>query len=99
MNDSQANLDPGTLFIDGAWSKGIERFSVLDKYLGTVAGTAERASKEQVDAAVAAARRSFETRPLDPYDRYSILSKAAQLVEERRGAFAETIVAEAGFPV
>jgi len=99
MNDTQAVVSSGTLFIDGAWTRGTATFPVIDKFSGGVVGTAERASKEQVDRAVAAARRSFQTVQLEPYDRYRILMKAAQLIEERRDALVDTIVAEAGFPV
>jgi len=99
MNDAQANLSGGTLFIDGAWTKGTANFSVFDKFSGNLVGTAERASKEQVDGAVAAARRSFDTVKLEPYDRYRILMKASELIEERRDLLVDTIVAEAGFPV
>src|SRR4029079_4783611 len=49
------------LFIDGAWTEGAARTRpVLDKYSGDTIGIVESASREQVDAAVAAARRSFE---------------------------------------
>jgi succinate-semialdehyde dehydrogenase/glutarate-semialdehyde dehydrogenase len=100
MNETtQAIRSTGTLFIDGAWTTGTSRFSVLDKFSGDVIGTAERASREQVDGAVAAARRSFDAVPLEPYDRYRILMKASELIEERRDLLAETIVAEAGFPI
>jgi len=99
MNDAQANLSGGTLFIDGAWAKGTESFSVFDKFSGDLVGTAERASKEQVDSAVAAARRSFDAAKLEPYDRYRILMRASELIEERRDVLVNTIVSEAGFPV
>jgi len=99
MNDTQAVTSSGTLFIDGAWTTGTTRFPVLDKFSGAVIGTAERASREQVDGAVAAARRSFDTVQLEPYDRYRILMKASELIEARRDLLAETIVAEAGFPI
>jgi acyl-CoA reductase-like NAD-dependent aldehyde dehydrogenase len=96
MNDRQTVVPSGTLFIDGAWTKGTATFPVTDKFSGAVAGTAERASKEQVDRAVAAARRSFETVQLEPYDRYRILMKASQLIEERRDSLVDTIVAKPG---
>jgi acyl-CoA reductase-like NAD-dependent aldehyde dehydrogenase len=99
MNDSQADLRPGTLFIDGAWVKGGESFPVLDKFSGAIIGAAERATKAQVDAAVAAASRSFDAVKLEPYDRYRLLLKASSLIEERRDLLARTIVAEAGFPM
>lgn len=98
MNEAQPTLTRNTLFVDSAWTKGIETFPVLDKFSGELVGIAERASKEQVDRAVAAARRSFDTVKLEPYDRYRILMKAASLIEERGETLAQTIIAEAGFP-
>jgi len=99
MNDAHAGLLRGTLFIDGAWAKGTATFSVLDKFSGELVGTAERASKEQVDSAVAAARRSFDAVQLAPYDRYRILMKASELIEARGDSLVDTIASEAGFPV
>ena len=45
MNDTQAITSIGTLFIDGAWTKGVSAFPVVDKFSGRIVGTAERASK------------------------------------------------------
>jgi acyl-CoA reductase-like NAD-dependent aldehyde dehydrogenase len=97
MSDSVA-AHHARLLIDGRWCDGVDRFAVLDKYAGAVVGRCERASREQVDAAVAAARRSFDTVKLEPYERYRILMKAAELIVERKALLADTIVAEAGFP-
>ena len=87
------------MFIAGAWCKGTDSSPVFDKFSGAVAGTVERASKAQVDAAVAAARHSFETVKLEPYERYRILLKASELIEERRNQLGRTIMAEGGIPV
>jgi acyl-CoA reductase-like NAD-dependent aldehyde dehydrogenase len=87
------------LLIDGKWVEGTETFPVTDKFSGEVIGHADRASREQVDAAVAAAHRSFETTTLDPHERYTILRRACDLIEARRAELARTITAEAGFPV
>jgi len=99
MNDRPTASTPGTLFIAGAWVKGAESFPVHDKFSGALIGTAERASKAQVDAAVAAALHSFNAVKLEPYDRYKLLMKASELIEDRRDEIARTIVAEAGFPM
>src|SRR4030095_5437917 len=87
-----------SLLIGGAWTAGPGTLPVYDKFTGAPIGEADRASKEQVAAAVAAARRSFETHRLDPYDRYRILMRVADLIETHREEFVRTIVAEAGFP-
>jgi succinate-semialdehyde dehydrogenase/glutarate-semialdehyde dehydrogenase len=87
------------LLIGGEWVEGVRTIPVFDKFSGELIGEADRASEEQVNAAVAAARRSFGSRVMDPYDRYQILHKAADLIEERRAEIEQTIIAEAGFPI
>ena len=94
----QGDLRHSQLLIGGQWTRGVDRFAVLDKFTGATIAQCERASREQVDAAVAAARRSFEEKKLTPYERYEILMRASQLIIERGDLLAETIVAEAGFP-
>lgn len=87
------------LLVDGAWIDGAATFPVTDKFSGAVIGHADRASREQVNAAVAAAHKSFETTRLDGYERYAILRRACDLIEQRRELLASTITAEAGFPI
>jgi len=87
------------LFIGGEWQLGEGALEVTDKYTGKVIAHATRASRENVDAAVAAAKQSFEKNPLEPSRRFEILAKTAELVERRRSEFVETIVSESGFPV
>ena len=87
------------LLIDGRWTEGDATYPVYDKFSGELIGHADSASREQVAEAVGAAQRSFESCKLDPYERYEILLKAAELIEQRRDDLVESIVAEAGFPV
>src|SRR5688500_2356939 len=72
---------------------------VFDKYSGAMIGEVAHAGREHVTQAVASAKRSFETVPLEPYDRYRILLRTAELIEARRQEFIPLIAAEAGFPV
>src|SRR5438128_946744 len=58
---SEAVAQRAKLLIGGQWVAGSETFPVTDKFSGAVIGEADRASRDQVAAAVAAARRSFET--------------------------------------
>jgi succinate-semialdehyde dehydrogenase / glutarate-semialdehyde dehydrogenase len=97
--DSSVTLRRARLLIDGAWVEGTETFPVTDKYTGQLIGHADRASREQVEAAVAAADRSFQSTRLDAYERFQILRRACDLIEARRAELAATITAEAGFPV
>ena len=94
-----AGLRRARLFIAGEWADGVDTVPVYDKFTGALLGQADRASRAQVDAAVQAALRSFETTSLDPYARYGALRRACDLIEQRRDELAQTIVAEAGFPI
>lgn len=87
------------LLIDGAWIEGASADPVFDKFSGEPIGEVARATREHVDAAIAAARRSFEAHPLDAQARYRILHATADLIAEHRRDFIERIVAEAGFPI
>jgi succinate-semialdehyde dehydrogenase / glutarate-semialdehyde dehydrogenase len=87
------------LLIGGEWVDGVEQFPVADKFSGEIIGYADRASREQVDAAVAAAHASFERTRLDAAERFAILQRACDLIERRRPVLADTITSEAGFPV
>jgi succinate-semialdehyde dehydrogenase/glutarate-semialdehyde dehydrogenase len=87
------------LLIGGQWVEGDGTAPVFDKFSGAVIGEVDRAGREQVAQAVAAAKLSFETHVLEPYERYRILMRAADLIESRRDEFTRLIVAEAGLPV
>ncbi|MBV9157069.1 MAG: aldehyde dehydrogenase family protein, partial [Acidobacteriaceae bacterium] len=86
------------LLVNGEWVQGRSTFPVFDKYSGDLIGEADAASESQVRSAIDSARTSFETAKLDPYKRYEILMRAAQLIEDSRSEFVELIIAEAGFP-
>lgn len=95
---SDRRLTRARLLIGGSWVEGTGTFPVTDKFSGEVIGHADRASRAQVDEAVAAAQRSFERHRLDPYQRYTILRRVCDLLEVRREELAAMITAEAGFP-
>lgn len=99
MLASEISLKRAKILIGGEWVAGASSFDVFDKFTGETIGRAEAASREQVDAAIAAARRSFETRKLDAQERYQILMRVAELLDKRRDEIAQTVVAEAGFPI
>src|SRR5437764_3300819 len=90
----------GRLLIGGEWQAGTRPpLDVVDKYTGAVIGAVERAGREQVDAAVAAARRSFTDSPLDPQERYRRLQAVARLIEQHGQELAALITAEGGLPI
>jgi succinate-semialdehyde dehydrogenase / glutarate-semialdehyde dehydrogenase len=87
------------LLIGGEWADGESAFTVADKFTGETLATVAAASRAQVHDAVCAARRAFQQRRLPPNTRYEILHRAADLVEDRRAAFATSIVGESGFTI
>jgi acyl-CoA reductase-like NAD-dependent aldehyde dehydrogenase len=88
------------LFIDGAWIDGeCGTRPVIDKYSGATIGTVDQAAREQVEAAVSAARRSFARTPLDPQQRYTMLTNVSALIERHRAELARLITAEGGMPI
>lgn len=86
------------LLINNQWVNKLEKMDVLNKYTGAVVGTTSVADKEDADAAVDAASKAMK-QALPPYERYTILSKVAQLLQERREAFAQVMAAEVGKPI
>ena len=91
-----ASRNTGRLLIDSVWVAGDRTFTVRHKVTGEALAEVASASREQVSAAVAAARASFEHHALAPYARYEILHRAAALLVERRQAVIATMIAETG---
>ncbi|QBI20489.1 aldehyde dehydrogenase family protein [Egibacter rhizosphaerae] len=85
------------LFIDGTWVEGAERGTVEHKFTGEPLAELHHASADQVAAAVAALVRGQATAGLGPRERFSVLSRAAELVGARRDELRRTIVDETGF--
>jgi len=85
------------LFIDGQWVGEGPLLEVINKYTGEVFAALPQARREDVDAAIAAAWRAAPLMAEMPaHRRYEILSRAAELIRERREEFARTIATEAG---
>ncbi|HYF17657.1 MAG TPA: aldehyde dehydrogenase family protein [Ramlibacter sp.] len=73
-------------FIDGRWSASLagETLQTFNPGDGTVLATLARGRKEDIDAAVAVARRAFEGpwSALTPHDRYMLMLKVADVIEK-----------------
>ncbi|MEU1181107.1 aldehyde dehydrogenase [Streptomyces sp. NPDC005820] len=77
-------------------------FTVVSPRDGRVLAEVADAGQAEVDLAVAAARRAFDTGPwprLAPADRGRILLRVADLLEERRTELALTVSLEMGKPI
>ncbi|HEV7444712.1 MAG: Succinate semialdehyde dehydrogenase [Gammaproteobacteria bacterium] len=85
---------PPRLFIGGEWveSKSRERISVVDPATGREIASVADANEADVDRAVAAARKAFESGPwadMLPADRQALLWKLSDLVEKNMDELAE----------
>ena len=87
------------LFIDGKWVEGVSKKEVTNKYTGEAFATIAQAGEEDVTRAAAAARKSFQTVKLSPYQRYEILLKASNLLLQREDEIAKILCQEAGKPI
>ena len=90
------------LYIDGAWTDGAsgERSDILNPATAEVIGSVPHASTEDLDRAVAAAARGFETwRDLPVDERTRILLQAAGLLRARAERIGEVMTIEQGKPL
>jgi len=80
MSDTHLGLTHWNNYIDGEWVDSDQMIEVENPATGEVVGTISEATPEQVDLAVAAARRSHAARSLTsitPYERMQMLHRVA----------------------
>lgn len=91
-----------SLFIDGRWAaaKAGKTIAVMNPATGDPIGNVARAEKADLDLALAAAEKGFETwRRISAYDRAKIMRKASDLMRERVDTIARIMTTEQGKPV
>ncbi len=87
------------LLIDGEWVASTQTAPIHNPYNGEVVGIAHQATHEQMERAIAAARRSFvEVSRWPRHRRAGLLAAVAQGLRSSREELARLIVAEAGKP-
>jgi acyl-CoA reductase-like NAD-dependent aldehyde dehydrogenase len=92
------------LLIDGAWTaaRSGETFATLDPATGKVLASIASAGAEDVDLAVAAARRAFEApswADITPYQRSRVLLQIADVIEAHAGELAVLDSLDMGGPL
>lgn len=90
------------LFINGQWRDAAEgrTLAVVNPATGQEIGRVAHASKVDLDAALAAAQKGFETwRDMTTSERSKIMRKAAGLMRERADAIARLLTQEQGKPL
>ena len=95
---------PKKLFIGGRWveSAGGRTFATRDPATGEVLAKVAEANAEDVDRAVAAARKSFDRgtwRELPPAERAKVLWKIGDMIEERATELAQLETLDNGMPI
>jgi aldehyde dehydrogenase (NAD+) len=93
-----------TLYIGGRHEKPAsgERFDVINPATEEVVGRVPAASPADVDRAVAAARRAFDSGPwphTEPAERADALQRLLAALQKRAGEIAQTITLEMGSPI
>ncbi|WP_110634027.1 NAD-dependent succinate-semialdehyde dehydrogenase [Salinicola salarius] len=90
------------LYIDGEWREGQDgrQIDVINPATGEVIGRVAHAATSDLDAALAAAERGFQTwRATSAFERYKIMRKAAELLRERADGIARLMTQEQGKPL
>jgi succinate-semialdehyde dehydrogenase/glutarate-semialdehyde dehydrogenase len=90
------------LFIDGHWQDAADgkTLAVFNPATGKEIGRVAHAGKADLDKALAAAQKGFETwRDMTAADRSKIMRKAAGLMRERAGAIGRNMTQEQGKPL
>ena len=85
------------MYIAGEWVDRDDRSHVLNPFDGSIIDTVPRASLADVETAIASAARGAEVMAALPaHERYRILHRAAELMEERVEDLGRTITLEEG---
>jgi succinate-semialdehyde dehydrogenase / glutarate-semialdehyde dehydrogenase len=90
------------LFIDGAWKPAVsgKTLPVLNPATEETIGTVAHAEQADLDLALAAAEKGFETwRKVSAYDRYKLMRKAADILRSRVDEVAKLMTMEQGKPL
>ena len=86
------------MLVNGDWRRGSQHtlIDVLNKFDGSVVASIPEATLQDVDDAVATADDAFSRSTLTPHQRYTILAKAAALMEKDAESLARLLVQEVG---
>ena len=85
------------MYLGGGWIDKDDKIPVINPYDNSVVDTVPRAGLDDVEAALASAARGAKVMAKVPgYQRFEMLRKAADLLEERTEEFGRTITMEEG---
>ena len=98
------SLDRSTFFIDGDWAAPAsgDTIQVVSPHSEQVIATVPEGSTADIDVAVAAARRAFDSGPwprMSPEERIDVVQNFSNLYAGKMGEMAEVISTEMGSPL
>jgi aldehyde dehydrogenase (NAD+) len=106
LSATKVKIAPGKLLIGGEWRNATHRqtFATINPATGEVLTQVAQAGAEDVDAAVAAARRAFDDmggpwRTMSASERGRLIWKIAELLEKHIDEFAELETLDNGKPI
>ena len=91
-----------SMYIDGAWGKASGKRSqpILNPATGEPIGQVPVAEKTDLDRALAAAAKGFQTwKKVSAFERYKLMRKAADIIRSRADDIATNMVMEQGKPL
>lgn len=101
VSQKQNDIPHFHLLIDGCWkclSSG-EYQDVINPATGEVIARVPLANQQDVENAITAAYRFFQTLVFDPLERIEIMLRASDILKTSREEMAKTIVLESGKPI
>src|SRR5712691_10697674 len=101
---TKTKILPGRLLIGGQWVDGSKKFDTVNPATGEVLTEIAEASRDDVDRAVDAARRAFDSkggpwRKMSASERGRLIWRLADLVEQRIDELAELETLDNGKPI
>lgn len=99
IEESDSVSEQFDLFIDGKWVSTDDKVDVLNKYTQGTYAKVSRAGEKEVNQAINSAEKAFKSDKSGAYDRYKILKRVSELLQENKEEFANSIMMEAGKPI
>lgn len=99
MSLEQSDRLDKDILVSGEWSSADDRAEVHHPYEGTVIGSVPLVDADRVAEAIEAADAAVDSSSLSAYNRYELLTIAADRVEDRLEEIAQIVTSEEGKPI
>jgi lactaldehyde dehydrogenase len=99
MSAEQLDRIDKNMLVNGEWIGADDRAEVQHPYEGTVVGSVPLVGADRVTEAIEAADAAVDASLLPAYDRYELLTAAADRVEDRLEEIAQIVTSEEGKPI